>query len=200
MSQWIITPDKYLNEEEEKAIRKTALNLAIIARSRGNQINVRNYLIIEVALGTGLRVSELANLKMGDLHLKKGQNTLIVRNGKGGKDRVIGFNSKLKSLILEYLEYRFNDSPYLFHSERGEKMTRFGIGRVFKTIAEKTGIVAQHHSIHSLRHTYATNLYRASGYNLRLVQKQLGHSSITTTSVYSDVINKDLDEALENMD
>jgi integrase/recombinase XerD len=79
-------------------------------------------------------------------------------------------------------------------------MTRFGIGRVFKTIAEKTGIVAQHHSIHSLRHTYATNLYKASGYNLRLVQKQLGHSSITTTSVYSDVINKDLDEALENMD
>ena len=139
-------------------------------------------------------------MKIDDLHLGKGQNTLIVRNGKGGKDRVIGFNSKLKSLIQEYLDYRVNESPYLFHSERGEKMTRFGIGRVFKTIAEKTGVVAPHHSIHSLRHTYATNLYKASGYNLRLVQKQLGHSSITTTSVYSDVINKDLDEALENMD
>ncbi|MBT3635021.1 MAG: phage integrase family protein [Candidatus Marinimicrobia bacterium] len=200
MSQWIITPDKYLNCEEEKAIRKTALDLAIIARSRGNQIDVRNHLIIEVALGTGLRVSELSNLKIEDLHLGKGQNTLIVRNGKGGKDRVIGFNSKLKSLILDYLDYRVSCSQYLFHSERGEKMTRFGIGRVFKTIAEKTDVVAPHHSIHSLRHTYATNLYKASGYNLRLVQKQLGHSSIMTTSVYSDVINKDLDEALENMD
>mgnify|MGYP005632575353 FL=1 len=200
MSQWIITPDKYLNDEEEKAIRKTAKNLSIIARSKGNQIDVRNYLIIEVALGTGLRVSELSNLKIEDLHLGKGQNTLIVRNGKGGKDRVIGFNSKLKSLILEYLDYRESSSQYLFHSERGEKMTRFGIGRVFKNIAEKTSVVAPHHSIHSLRHTYATNLYKASGYNLRLVQKQLGHSSITTTSVYSDVINKDLDEALENMD
>ena len=200
MSQWIITPDKYLNEGEEKAIRKTASDLAIIARSRGNQIDVRNHLIIEVALGTGLRVSELSNLKIEDLHLGKGQNTLIVRNGKGGKDRVIGFNSKLKSLILEYLDYRVSGSQYLFHSERGDGMTRFGIGRVFKTIAEKSGAVAPHHSIHSLRHTYATNLYKASGYNLRLVQKQLGHSSITTTSVYSDVINKDLDEALENMD
>ena len=195
-----MTPDKYLNCEEEKAVRKTAMDLAIIARSRGNQINVRNHLIIEVALGTGLRVSELSNLKIEDLHLGKGQNTLIVRNGKGGKDRVIGFNSKLKSLILEYIDYRVSCSPFMFHSERGEKMTRFGIGRVFKTIAEKTGVVAQHHSIHSLRHTYATNLYKASGYNLRLVQKQLGHSSITTTSVYSDVINKDLDKALENMD
>ncbi len=78
-------------------------------------------------------------------------------------------------------------------------MTRFGIGTVFKTIAKAAGIDS-HHSIHSCRHTYATNLYKASGYNLRMVQKQLGHSSITTTSVYSDVINKDLDQALENMD
>ncbi len=78
-------------------------------------------------------------------------------------------------------------------------MTRFGIGTVFKTIANTAGIDS-HHSIHSCRHTYATNLYKVSGYNLRMVQKQLGHSSITTTSVYSDVINKDLDQALENMD
>jgi integrase/recombinase XerD len=77
-------------------------------------------------------------------------------------------------------------------------MTRFGIGRVFKKLAKLSGI-SNHHSIHSLRHTYATNLYKASEYNLRLVQKQLGHSSITTTSVYSDVISKDLDAALEKL-
>ncbi len=78
-------------------------------------------------------------------------------------------------------------------------MTRFGIGTVFKTIAKIAGIDS-HHSIHSCRHTYATNLYKVSGYNLRMVQKQLGHSSITTTSVYSDVINQDLEDAIENMD
>ena len=199
MSQWIVTPDKYLTEDEVKALRKVTSDLAIIARSKGNQTSVRNQLIIEVALGTGLRVSELANLKIEDLHLGKGQNTLIVRNGKGGKDRVVAFNSRLKALIQEYLEYRISNSLFLFHSERGEKMTRFGIGRVFKTIAGMAGI-AEHHSIHSLRHTYATNLYKASGYNLRLVQKQLGHSSITTTSVYSDVIIQDLEDALESMD
>ncbi len=199
MSQWIITPEKYLKDEEVKALRKTASDMAIIARSKGNQNAVRNQLIIELALGTGLRVSEMANMRVGDLHLGKGQNSLIVKNGKGGKDRIVAFNSKLKILIQDYLDYRKSESPYLFHSERGEKMTRFGIGTVFKTIANSAGIDS-HHSIHSCRHTYATNLYKVSGYNLRMVQKQLGHSSITTTSVYSDVINKDLDQALENMD
>ncbi len=199
MSHWIITPEKYLTEVEVKVLRKTASDMATIARSKGNQNAVRNQLIIEVALGTGLRVSELADLKIHNLHLGKGQNSLVLRNGKGGKDRIVAFNSKLKALIQDYLDYRKSESPYLFHSERDKKMTRFGIGTVFKTIAKSAGIDS-HHSIHSCRHTYATNLYKASGYNLRMVQKQLGHSSITTTSVYSDVINQDLEDAIENMD
>lgn len=62
----------------------------------------------------------------------------------------------------------------------------------------KSGIPC-HYSIHILRHAYATNLYKASGYNLRLVQKQLGHTNINTTTVYSDVMSKDLDEAVENL-
>ena len=199
MSQWIITPDKFLTDEESKRLRKTCEEAAIIAKSKGNQLAVRNRLIIEMALGTGLRVSELANLKVEDIHIRKGQNSLTVTNGKGGKDRVVGFNNKLKVLIQEYLDYKSSNSPYLFPSERGEKMTRYGIGRVFKTMASKACLDSKH-SIHTLRHTYATNLYKASGYNLRMVQKQLGHSSITTTTVYSDVLNKDLEDALENLE
>ena len=140
MSQWIITPEKYLNEEEVKALRKAASDQAIIAMSKGNQTAVRNQLIIELAQGTGLRVSELANLKVQDLHLGKGQNSLVVRNGKGGKDRVVAFNSSLKIQISDYLDYRTSQSQYLFHSERGEMMTRFGIGRVFKTLAKIAGV------------------------------------------------------------
>ena len=199
MSQWIVTPDKFLTDEESKKLRRMCEEAAIIAKSKGNQMAVRNRLIIEMALGTGLRVSELANLKIDDIHIRKGQNSLIVNNGKGDKDRVVGFNNKLKTLIQEYLDYRKSMSSYLFASERGEKMTRFGVGRVFKTMASKAGLDSKH-SIHTLRHTYATNLYKASGYNLRMVQKQLGHSSITTTTVYSDVLNQDLTDALENLE
>ena len=188
-----------MTDEESKKLRRMCEEAAIIAKSKGNQLAVRNRLIIEMALGTGLRVSELANLKIGDIHIRKGQNSLIVNNGKGDKDRVVGFNNKLKTLIQEYLDYRKSMSSYLFASERGEKMTRFGVGRVLKTMAAKAGLDSKH-SIHTLRHTYATNLYKASGYNLRMVQKQLGHSSITTTTVYSDVLNQDLTDALENLE
>ena len=200
MSNWIISPDKYLTDDEVKQLRNTLSDAATLAKARGSQIAVRDQLIIELALGTGLRVSELANLKVeGGLYVKKGQNALHVRNGKGGKDRVVQFSSKLKKLILDYLEYRKSESEFLFPSKRGDQMTRFGISQVFKQWAQRAGLPA-HYSIHSLRHTYATNLYKASGYNLRLVQQQLGHSSVSTTSVYSAVVSKDLDDALERLD
>jgi site-specific recombinase XerD len=199
MSKWIITPDKYLTEDEVRKIKKVCEEAALIARSRGNQFPVRDQLIIETALGTGLRVSELSYLKIADLHLKKGQNSLTVQNGKGGKIRVVMYSAKLKNLILEYLNYRTTLSEYLFSSERGAQITRSGLQQVFKKWAEKAGL-SSHYSIHSLRHTYATNLYKASRYNLRMVQQQLGHSSPTTTSVYSAVINSDLEKALKQFD
>ena len=196
---WIITPDKYLTPEETKQLRRTFHEATTIAKSKGIQAPVRDALIIELALGSGLRVSEMANLKVEDLYLKRGQASIYVKNGKGGKDRVVDIGSNLKKRILEFLEYRNTDSLYLFPSERGEKMSRSGIQQVFKKWARKAGLPS-HYSIHSLRHTYATNLYKASGYNLRLVQKQLGHSSPAITHVYADVLNSDVEEALKNLE
>ena len=196
---WIITPDKFLTKDETKLLRKTCYEGATIANSKGVQAPVRDALIIELALGTGLRVSEMANLKIEDLYLKRGQSSIYVKNGKGGKDRVDDIGSNLKKHIAEFLDYRAINSPYLFPSERGERMTRSGIQQVFKKWARKSGI-SSHYSIHSLRHTYATNLYKASGYNLRLVQRQLGHRSPTVTQVYADVMDSDVEEALRNME
>ena len=196
---WIITPDKYLTEDDTKQLRKTCHEGATMAKSKGIQAPVRDALIIELALGSGLRVSEMANLKVEDLYLKRGQGSIHVKNGKGGKNRVVDIGSNLKKQIIEFLDYRNTDSPYLFPSERGEKMSRSGTQQVFKKWAKKSGI-SSHYSIHSLRHTYATNLYKASGYNLRLVQKQLGHSSPSITQVYADVMNSDVEEALKNLE
>ena len=196
---WIITPDKYLAKDDTKRLRKTCNEATTIAKSKGIQAPVRDALIIELALGSGLRVSEMANLKVEDLYLKRGQASIYLKNGKGRKDRVVDIGSLLKKQIVEFLDYRNTDSPYLFPSERGEKMTRSGIQQIFKKWAKKSGI-SSHYSIHSLRHTYATNLYKASGYNLRLVQKQLGHSSPSITQVYADVMNTDVEEALKNLE
>jgi len=199
MPQWTITPDKYLTADEVKQLRRACHELALIAKAKGNHAPVRDATIIELALGTGLRVSELSNLKLEHLFLKKGQNSLLVKNGKGGIDRVVVFNARLKNQIREYLDYRKSNSLYLFPSERGEQMTTSAIQKVFKKLAKKAGLPGRY-SIHSLRHTHATELYKASGYNLRLTQQQLGHSSPTITSVYAAVLNKDLENAVENLE
>ena len=196
---WIISPDKYLSSEETKRLRKTCQEAALAASARGIQAPVRDRVIIELALGSGLRVSELSKLRIQDLDLRKGQNALHVRNGKGGKDRVVQFGAKLKDQIHEYLIYRQSNSLFLFPSKHGDQITASGIQQVFKKWAAKAGLPS-HYSIHSLRHTYAVRIYKASGYNLRLVQKQLGHSSVTTTQVYADVIDADVDQALANLD
>lgn len=101
--------------------------------------------------------------------------------------------------IAEYLRYRKSDSEFLFPSERGEKLSRSGIQKIFKKIAKKAKL-EKHYSIHCLRHTYATQIYKASGFNLRLVQQQLGHASITTTSVYSHVDSEQLEDAISSLE
>lgn len=199
MSTWIVTPDKYLHADEVQALRKTIEADMLRAKAKGRQIAVRDYTVIEVALGTGLRVSELSNLLVADIQLGRGQNSLIVRKGKGNKTRVVAFSTRLKNIILEYLDYRDSDSPYLFYSARAAQIHVSGLQKIFKNCARKAGLVKRY-SIHCLRHTYATELYKASGYNLRLVQQQLRHSNIQTTSVYSAVINPDIEKAVEAMD
>ena len=199
MSTWIITPDKYLHADQVQALRKTIEASMLSAKSKGRQIAVRDYTVIEVALGTGLRVSELSNLLVSEIQLGRGQNSLIVRNGKGGKTGVVQFSTRLKNIIREYLDYRQSDSSYLFYSARSDQIKVSGLQKIFKNYARKAGIDSRY-SIHCLRHTYATLLYKASGYNLRLVMSQLRHSNIQTTSVYSAVINPDLEKAVEAMD
>ena len=199
MATWVVSPEKFLAPDDVHRLRRLLGDAATLARARGTQAAVRDQLIVELALGTGLRVSELSNLKVEVLFLKKGQNSLLVRNGKGGKQRIVQFSPGLKKLIQEYLDYRNTDSPCLFPSQRCDRMSPSGIQQIFKKWAAKVGL-PRRYSIHSLRHTYATRLYRASGYNLRLVQKQLGHSSVSTTQVYADVLDEDVEKALANLD
>ena len=195
--QWLITPDKYLSTSETKQLTKTIDDAAILAKSKGRFAPVRDNAIIHLALGTGLRVSELTSLKVDHIHFKRGSNQIVVYKGKGDKNRIVTINNNLKSIIQQYMDY--HPSVYLFPSERGEQLTRSGIQQIFKKWAKKAGL-PKRYSIHSLRHTYATNLYKASGYNLRLVQKQLGHSSISTTQVYADTFDEDLEIAVEKLD
>jgi site-specific recombinase XerD len=196
-NQWIMSFEKLMSELEVKALRATLEAAAIIAKTKARQGPVRDQCVIELALGTGLRVSEISQLKIGDIDLKRGGNSLIVRHGKGDKQRVVKFSSTLKNLILEYIEYRDKDSEYLFPSERQEYMSSNALQKVFKKWAMKAGLPARY-SIHSCRHYYATALLKVSR-NLRLTQVQLGHSNPQTTTVYAQVLDEELDEAVEKL-
>jgi len=199
MANWIVTPEKYLSEEEVSKLLKVCSDAADLAFNKGHWIAVRDYMIIDLALNTGLRVQELSDLKINDLHIQYGESALTVQNGKGGKKRLVKFGKKTKAHLKKYLAERHSKSEYLFISSRGVKLQRSAIQKIFKKWARKAHL-SPAYSIHGLRHTHATQLYKASGNNLRMVQKQLGHSNIQTTTVYSDVVDEDVDEALERLE
>jgi site-specific recombinase XerD len=144
-------------------------------------------------------------LQCKDIFLRDRFCALLVRNGKGGKKRLVRFNGSFKRHYEEYLKWKqavgepagLGDPLFLSSNTRGRMTTR-AIEKAFKRTAARAGLPS-HYSIHCLRHTYACELYRASGYNLRLVQKQLGHAYIGTTQVYADVVEPDMQRALERM-
>ena len=196
-SQWIMSFEKLMSEDEVKALRKTLEAAVIIAKSKAHQGPVRDQCIIELALGTGLRVSEIGALKIEDIDLKRGGNSLIVRHGKGDKLRQVKFSSSLKTTIQEYLDYRASDSEYLFPSQRQDHMFPTAIQKVFKKWAGRAGLPSRF-SIHSCRHFYATALLKVSK-NLRLTQVQLGHSNPQTTTVYAQALEEEITEAVEKL-
>lgn len=176
-----------------------------MATARGNKVAVRDYFIVDLALATGLRVMEIAQLKCGDVFLRGPVCLLLVRNGKGGKKRLVRFNGSFKRHYEQYMLWKQTvgepigpGDPLLLSSNTGRHMTTRAIQKAFKRSTARAGL-PDHHSIHCLRHTYACELYRASGYSLRLVQKQLGHSHIGTTQVYADIMEPDMQRALQKL-
>jgi len=204
-SNWVLDPSKFLTPEEANRLLETVRRRAKAAGARGNKVAVRDYFIIDLALSTGLRVMEIAALKCGDVFLRDGFCALLVRKGKGGRKRLVRFNGTFKQHYNEYIRWKENigeavgpGDPLFLSSNTKTHMSTRGIEKAFKRTAARAGLPS-HYSIHCLRHTYACELYRASSYNLRLVQKQLGHAHIGTTQVYADVMEPDMQRALQRL-
>jgi len=202
---WVLEPSKFLSKEEAKKLLETARDRAEVVFAKRRKIPVRDYLIIDLALSTGLRVMEIAQLDCDDVFIRDGISSLLVRNGKCSKRRLVRFGESLKNHLNEYILWKQNvgeptgpNDPLFLSSNTGCHLTTRAIQKAFKRTAVKAGL-SSHYSIHCLRHTYACQLYKASGYNLRLVQKQLGHSSIHTTEVYADVMEPDIQDALRRL-
>jgi site-specific recombinase XerD len=204
MREWILTKEKYLDDWEAERLRKATENAAMAAHAKGLKTAVIQWMVIDLAMSTGLRVSEMANLRIGDIYIGRGQSELIVRRGKGGKSGRVVISAKLKRHIKEFIDWKkesglpVDDGDYLITSQRGNKFTTRGLQLLFKKCLERAGLNPGY-GFHCLRHTYAVQLYKASGWNLRLVQKHLRHSSIKTTQVYADVRDADAEKAVNGL-
>lgn len=204
-SSWILEPGKFLTSKEAGELLSDAKHQAKLAHARSKKVAVRDYFIIHLALATGLRVMEIAALKCGDVHLSNTICSLLVRRGKGSKKRQVLFTGALKKHCKEYLKWKQligeslePEEPLIVSSNTGGHLTTRAIQKVFKRCAEKARLRASY-SIHCCRHSYACFLLKASNWNLRLVQKQLGHSKITTTQVYADVMLPEIKKALDKL-
>ena len=203
--KWVLTPSKFLELSEAARLLQVVRGNAVVARDRGCSVAVRDWFLVELALGTGLRVAEMSQLNCGDLYVQGGSNGLLVRNGKGGKQRFVFFNRAFGDVCISYLQWKQSvgesvesSAPLFLSSMTQEHLSSRALQKSFKRSALRGGL-SDRYSIHCLRHTYACELYRVSGHNLRLVQKQLGHSSIKTTEVYADVVEVEMRDAVENL-
>lgn len=145
-------------------------------------LNKKHRLLLALAYGAGLRVSEVVNLKVRDIDFDR--NMILVREGKGGKDRVTLLPMKLLDELKVSVTER-TGGEILFESERGGKLTTRTAQKVFEMALSRVGIL-KNASFHSLRHSFATHCLE-NGVDVRYIQFLLGHNNIRTTQRYMQV-------------
>jgi integrase/recombinase XerD len=185
---------RYLTAEELIRLRRYAEARALQAKEGGAVTAVRSWALLDTLLSSGLRASEVASLRVGDCLLGYGQSLLVVRQGKGDKQRVF-IPQDLKGHLKAFLAWKavrgenVSDEATVFKGQRG-LLTRNGVWRPIKGFMAAVGLDPRY-ATHSSRHTFATFLYRVSGHDLEVVQEQLGHASIKTTTIYARVTKED---------
>jgi integrase/recombinase XerD len=178
-------PDVLSGDEVERLLQTACGN---------DRLDLRDRAMLELLYATGLRVSELVNLKITDVNLMAGY---LTTTGKGSKERFVPVGDAAREAVRNYLESERlrpgKENRFLFLSRLGQPMTRQAFWNIVKKRALQAGI-RKEISPHTLRHSFATHLL-ANGADLRSVQMMLGHADLSTTQIYTHVS----DERLKNI-
>jgi integrase/recombinase XerD len=194
---------KYFNAKQIKLLRRTAREEAEIDTQKDKVTAIREWMVIDVLTSTGVRVSEAANIRCGDIKTGYGESKLFIREGKGNQSGHIVINESLKKHLKQYLKWKeerhesINEDDYLFVGQRGQ-WTSQAIQQIVKKYLKKLNLYEKGKSVHALRHSYAVELYSKER-DLRAVQKQLRHVSIQSTLVYADVTEEIIGEQLKGL-
>ena len=176
------------------------INRIITCIDNSTDIGKRNKCILEVLYGCGLRVSELIDLKISNINFKE---SYIMVEGKGKKTRLVPLANTTAEFITSYIHTVRNKTKInkkyedtLFLNSRGTNMSRVIVFIIIKELTQKAGI-SKSISPHTFRHSFATHLLQ-NGADLRFIQEMLGHSSITTTQVYTHLKTEELRDVILN--
>ena len=168
--------------------------LDILNESAKDSDGIRDRLIIEMLYATGVRVSELVNIKYEDIDFN---NRRIVVCGKGNKERIVYYGEYAEDVLKEYMAtHERNKEGYLFTNAHNERITDRGVRYIIDNIMKRLSVKV-HVTPHVLRHTFATDMLN-NGCDIKIVQELLGHASLRTTEVYTHVTNERLKEVYYN--
>ena len=187
----IDTPKK--KQHLPQVLTKEEVEKLLHSPNTGQVLGLRDRAMLELMYATGLRISEIINLKLEDLHLTMGTLQTL---GKGHKERIVPVGDEAIKWINRYLEearpklLKQKRSNYLFLNFRGNNLTRQGVWKNLKAEVRKAGI-QKNITPHTLRHSFATHILE-NGADLRIVQELLGHADISTTQIYTHLSNKQL--------
>ena len=190
-SAYLITRDKFMAEDEARRLLKVMEEKAVVDSVKGRTTWITRHMLVHLALNSGLRVSEIASLTIGDLKLT-GKDHYLTVIGKGSKKRDVYLDQGLVKHLRDYIDTKKRvwgepvspDAP-LLAGRGGNHYTTTALQMSFKKALEAAGLPGTY-SIHACRHTYATLLLEKTN-NIRFVQKQLGHANIAMTALYADI-------------
>jgi len=191
----VIDRTKYMSLDEVKQLKTVTEAKSILDLKKGRLSGPVGWVVVDLALSTGLRVSELTAIQLKDIDLKRG---FIKVTRKKRKKKVVD-SLAISPEVIKHLKDFIGDrtTGKLFVGERGD-LTRYGLQQIWKSAIKRAGLPKEL-SIHSARHTMAVHLLKKTG-NLRQVQKQLGHASpATTANMYADISFEDMQNAVTGL-
>ena len=193
----VIARTKYMDLDEVKQLRTVTEAKAIVDLKAGRFAGVRAWMLLDLALSTGLRVSEMAALKIKDVDLKRSCMSVTRMKRKKKVRESMALGKELAQHLKDYIAWTERKSGALFIGSRGT-LTAQGLQRIWKRSIKLAGLPREL-SIHSARHTIAVHLLRKTS-NLRQVQKQLGHASpATTANMYADISFEDMQNGVTGL-
>lgn len=193
------TAPKWLTRSETYTVLRMADQLVQVAQTKGLEhselMAARTLAMVRLMLNAGLRAGEVCNLKLSDVKIGERNGSVLVRYGKGSKQREVPLNLDARKALLAWLQVRGDEGEYLFIGPDGDKMNQLIVTWHISQLGKKAGL---HLHPHRLRHTFGKNLVD-NGVPLDRVALLMGHSNLSTTAVYTMPAQSDLQRAVDKI-